>query len=123
VRATINDGGEGGGGAIIPASASAPSGLTGLRSDCSDRIEGDLNSRLRVFSIRPLPRGTGAVGAATTRLCGTGGGGAVAGAAAVADWPTKPARPHLPAAMRGIRTSRAHCLRQGAPRPAWAING
>ena len=38
---------------------------TGLRSDCPDRIEGDPNSRLRVFCIRPLParrRGTGAVG-------------------------------------------------------------
>ena len=51
------------------------------------------------------------------------GGGAAAGAAAAADRPTKPVRPHPPAASQGIRTLRAHCSRWGAPRPACAIDG
>ena len=51
------------------------------------------------------------------------GGGAVTGAAAAADRPATPARPHPPAASRGIRTSRARRSRWGAPRPARAIDG
>ena len=48
---------------------------TELRSDCPDRIEGDPNSRLRVFCICPLPARWGGASAAdpTQPLEGNGG--------------------------------------------------